>query len=98
MTSLDAEFELLNSLKQKLPSLFPKQAVLKRAPDIGGRTKLSIIISCYNEMATLNISSVMNIADDLAPEIIIVDDCSTDENFSQIRKMESDRGRAPNVR
>ena len=85
MTSLDAEFERLKSPRQKRPFLFPKQAVLKRAPDIGGRTKLSIIIPCYNETATLQrcISSVMNIAgDDLALEIIIVDDCSSDDSLS----------------
>jgi dolichol-phosphate mannosyltransferase len=48
-------------------------------------SKLSVIIPCYNEMATLRrcITSVMNIASgSLALEVIIVDDCSTDESFS----------------
>ena len=49
------------------------------------RPKLSVIIPCYNEMATLQrcVASVMNIASDsLALEIIIVDDCSTDDSLS----------------
>src|SRR5262245_38274655 len=55
---------------------------MKRA--VEGRTQLSIIIPCYNEMATLErcIASIMNIANDsLTLEIIIVDDCSTDESL-----------------
>jgi len=46
---------------------------------------LSVIIPCYNEMATLQrcIASVMSIAsDNLALEIIVVDDCSTDDSLA----------------
>jgi hypothetical protein len=49
-----------------------------------GACKLSVIIPCYNEMATLQrcIASVMRIGgDNLTLEIIIVDDCSTDDSF-----------------
>ena len=45
--------------------------------------RLSVIIPCYNEMATLQrcVASVMSIAsDNLTLEIIIVDDCSTDDS------------------
>src|SRR5260370_15119681 len=45
--------------------------------------RLSVIIHCYNEMATLQrcVASVMSIAsDNLTLEIIIVDDCSTDDS------------------
>jgi glycosyltransferase involved in cell wall biosynthesis len=50
-----------------------------------GTYKLSVIIPCYNEMTTLQecITSVMGIANDnLTLEIIIVDDCSTDDSLS----------------
>jgi glycosyltransferase involved in cell wall biosynthesis len=49
-----------------------------------GTYRLSVIIPCYNEMATLQrcVASVMSIAsDNLMLEIIIVDDCSTDGSF-----------------
>jgi len=52
--------------------------------------RLSVIIPCYNEMATLPrcIASVMNIGhDNLALEIIIVDDHSTDESLSIAKKL-----------
>jgi glycosyltransferase involved in cell wall biosynthesis len=45
--------------------------------------RLSVIIPCYNEMATLDrcITRVMNIrSENLNLEVIIVDDCSTDES------------------
>ena len=52
---------------------------------VDANRKLSVVIPCYNEMATLErcIASVMNIASG-GPilEIIIVDDCSTDESLS----------------
>jgi len=47
--------------------------------------KLSVVIPCYNEMATLErcVASVLSIAsDNLILEIIIVDDCSTDNSLS----------------
>ena len=47
--------------------------------------RLSVIIPCYNEMATLQrcVASVMSIAsDNLMLEIIIVDDCSTDGSLA----------------
>ena len=47
--------------------------------------KLSVIIPCYDEMATLQrcVANVLNIANDsLILEIIIVDDCSTDKSLS----------------
>jgi len=47
--------------------------------------KLSVIIPCYNEMATLRrcVANVINIANDsLTLEIIIVDDHSADESPS----------------
>jgi dolichol-phosphate mannosyltransferase len=46
---------------------------------------LSVIIPCYNEMATLQrcIAAVMSIAsNNLILEIIIVDDCSTDDSLA----------------
>jgi dolichol-phosphate mannosyltransferase len=45
--------------------------------------KLSVVIPCYNEMATLErcVARVLSIASDNL-EIIIVDDCSTDDSFS----------------
>lgn len=54
----------------------------------GGSHKLSVIIPCYNEMATLLrcVTNVMNIVSDtLTLEIIIVDDCSTDGSLSIAR-------------
>jgi dolichol-phosphate mannosyltransferase len=58
---------------------------MRDEPSVQKRThKLSVIIPCYDEMATLQrcVTSVMNIAgDDLTLEIIIVDDCSTDESL-----------------
>src|SRR5262245_9704112 len=50
-----------------------------------GRHTLSLIIPCYNEIATLQrcVASVMNIANaNLALEIIIVDDYSTDGSLA----------------
>ena len=47
--------------------------------------RLSVIIPCYNEIATLRrcVASVMSIAgDNLLLEIIIVDDCSTDGSLA----------------
>jgi dolichol-phosphate mannosyltransferase len=52
--------------------------------------KLSVIIPCYNEMATLQrcIANVTNIASDsLTLEIIIVDDYSKDESLSIANKL-----------
>jgi glycosyltransferase involved in cell wall biosynthesis len=61
-------------------------AVMKDERNIqAGTFKLSVIIPCYNEMATLQrcITNVMAIANDnLAIEIIVVDDCSTDDSLS----------------
>jgi dolichol-phosphate mannosyltransferase len=50
-----------------------------------GAYTLSVIIPCYNEVATLErcVASVMSIAtDNLILEIIIVDDCSTDDSLA----------------
>ena len=50
-----------------------------------GAYTLSVIIPCYNEAATLQrcVAGVMSIAtDNLLLEIIIVDDCSTDDSLS----------------
>lgn len=47
--------------------------------------KLSIVIPCYNEELTLSncVDKVLKIADNnLSLEIIIVDDCSTDQSLS----------------
>ena len=53
--------------------------------------KLSIVIPCYNEEKTLRecVNRVLEIADDnLSLEIIIVDDCSTDNSYSIARELE----------
>ena len=66
--------------------------------DTKRRIKLSIIIPCYNEMATLDrcITGVVNIeSDTIVVEIIIVDDCSTDESFSIAQNLAA---RHPQVR
>jgi dolichol-phosphate mannosyltransferase len=60
----------------------------------GGSHKLSVIIPCYNEMATLQrcVTNVMNIASDsLTLEIIIVDDCSTDGSLSIAKSLAAQR-------
>ena len=64
MTSLDAEFERLNSPKQKRPSLFPKQAVLKRAP-----YEIAVLVPCYNEQ--IAIAEVVNAFRASLPSAII---------------------------
>ena len=54
--------------------------------------RLSVIIPCYNEMATLQrcIAKVISIArDDLAVEVIVVDDCSTDSSLSIANRLAS---------
>jgi glycosyltransferase involved in cell wall biosynthesis len=54
---------------------------------------LSVIVPCFNEAATLAecIANLMNIASArLALEVIIVDDCSTDESLSIARKLAAD--------
>ena len=60
--------------------------VSRKEPDIPKTTyRLSVIIPCYNEMATLRrcVESVRDIArDNLTLEIIIVDDFSTDDSLS----------------
>lgn len=46
-------------------------------------TRLSIVIPCFNEEMTLRtcVENLLDIADDsLSPEVIIVDDCSTDSS------------------
>jgi len=61
-------------------------AAMREERNIQGRTlTLSVIIPCYNEMATLQrcIADVMGIAsDNLSIEIIVIDDCSTDNSLS----------------
>src|SRR6516225_9480978 len=55
-----------------------------------GPVKLSIIIPCFNEQATLQrcVERVMKIASDsFQLEIIIVDDCSTDYSLSIARDL-----------
>ena len=64
MTSLDAEFERLNSPKQKRPSLLPKQAVLKRAP-----YEIAVLVPCYNEQ--IAIAEVVNAFRASLPSAII---------------------------
>src|SRR5215469_16693262 len=65
--------------------LCPKGAAMNKS-DLNAQKetyRLSVIIPCYNEMATLQrcVASVMSIAsDNLTLEIIIVDDCSTDDS------------------
>ena len=60
--------------------------VMRHEANVRGETyKLSVVIPCYNEMATLErcVASVMSIArDNFTLEIIIVDDCSTDDSLS----------------
>jgi len=56
------------------------------------KTKLSIIIPCYNEEKTLKkcVEKVLAIADELlALELIIVDDCSNDQSLSIAKGLES---------
>lgn len=53
--------------------------------------KLSIVIPCYNEQFTLRncVDKVLNIADDnLSLEVIIVDDCSSDNSLSIALELE----------
>lgn len=53
--------------------------------------KLSVVVPCYNEEKTLSkcVQRLMNIADDhVALEIIIVDDCSTDQSISIATELE----------
>jgi hypothetical protein len=64
MASLDAEFERLNSPKEKRPSFFPKQAVLKGAP-----YEIAVVIPCYNEQ--IAIAEVVNAFRASLPSAII---------------------------
>ena len=53
--------------------------------------KLSVVIPCYNEEQTLRacLENLLDIADEnLSLEIIIVDDCSTDQSFSIAAELE----------
>ena len=53
--------------------------------------KLSVIVPCYNESRTLRqcIERVLEIADEsLSLEVVIVDDCSTDESPAIARELE----------
>ena len=86
MTSLDAEFERLNSPKQKRPSLLPKQAVLKRAH----YKKLIIQIPCLNEAETLPVTIrdlPRHVAGFDVVEWLVIDDGSTDETSAIARKL-----------
>src|SRR5262249_41843144 len=60
--------------------------VMRHEANVQGETyKLSVVIPCYNEMATLDrcVASVLSIArDNFTLEIIIVDDSSTDDGLS----------------
>ena len=64
-----------------------------KEPNIQERiSKLSVIVPCYNEMATLQrcIAKVISIArDDLAVEVVVVDDCSTDSSLSIANRLAS---------
>ena len=56
--------------------------------------KLSIVVPCYNEAGTLAacIERVLAIADEsLSIEVIIVDDCSTDDSLAIARELEKTR-------
>ena len=86
MTSLDAEFERLNSPKQKRPSLLPTQAVLKRAH----YKKLIIQIPCLNEAETLpvTIRELPRHVDGFETvEWLVIDDGSTDETSATARRL-----------
>lgn len=55
--------------------------------------KLSVIIPCFNEENTLRkcVKRVLAVADEfLFPEIIIVDDCSSDKSLSIARELEAE--------
>ena len=57
------------------------------------RIKLSIVIPCYNEEKTLApcVARVLDIQDDsTALEIVIVDDCSTDNSFAIAGALENE--------
>jgi glycosyltransferase involved in cell wall biosynthesis len=57
------------------------------------QVKLSIVIPCYNEEKTLRkcVKRVIDIADEeLAVEIIVVDDCSTDQSYKVATQLEKE--------
>ena len=54
-------------------------------------TRLSIVIPCFNEEATLEtcVNNVLDIQDDqLSLDLIIVDDASTDDSFNIALELE----------
>jgi glycosyltransferase involved in cell wall biosynthesis len=69
---------------------------MRDVPNIQKKTyKLSVIIPCYDEMATLQrcVANVLNIANDsLILEIIVVDDCSTDKSLSIANSLAAQHG------
>ena len=68
-------------------SEMPKISKINRVKKV----KLSVVVPCYNEEKTLSkcVQRLMSIADDhVALEIIIVDDCSTDQSISIATELE----------
>lgn len=53
------------------------------------RDKLSLVIPCYNEESTLEsiLDEVLKIKDEIALELVIVDDCSTDSSREVAQKL-----------
>ena len=51
--------------------------------------KLSIIVPCYNEESTIKeIIKKINSQKDIEKEIIVIDDCSTDDSFEIIKRFQ----------
>jgi dolichol-phosphate mannosyltransferase len=76
--------------RASLPGLSPENSALHRSAHATKRVKLSIIVPCYNEEKTLEncADRVLAIQDEtLELEIIVVDDCSTDNSLEAAHRL-----------
>src|SRR5262249_3113598 len=73
-----------------LPEKYSERSALYPSTHCDKRIKLSIVIPCYNEEATLerSVDRVLAIQDEtLELELIVVDDCSKDKSLEIARRL-----------